>query len=159
MNPKLSTPIPTLPELATLRRRLACLSYEALLLIGVVGALIIPLAIFSAFTNQSVGIPAIRVTVFLGLALYFLWHWQPGRQTLPMRTWHLHLVTAGGKPPSLLQLALRYILAWPSIGLGGIGIVWAVFDRDRQFLHDRLAGTRIIFVPPTTASSPPPAGT
>jgi uncharacterized RDD family membrane protein YckC len=28
--------------------------------------------------------------------------------------------------------------------LGGIGLLYAVFDRDRQFLHDRLAGTRIV---------------
>jgi len=25
-----------------------------------------------------------------------------------------------------------------------LGILWAAIDRDRQFLHDRLAGTRII---------------
>jgi len=28
--------------------------------------------------------------------------------------------------------------------LGGIGLIWAFFDRDRQFLHDRLAGTRLV---------------
>jgi uncharacterized RDD family membrane protein YckC len=26
----------------------------------------------------------------------------------------------------------------------GAGILWALVDRDRQFLHDRLAGTRIV---------------
>ena len=26
----------------------------------------------------------------------------------------------------------------------GLGLLWALFDRDRQFLHDRLAGTRVI---------------
>jgi uncharacterized RDD family membrane protein YckC len=26
----------------------------------------------------------------------------------------------------------------------GAGFVWAWIDRDRQFLHDRLAGTRIV---------------
>jgi uncharacterized RDD family membrane protein YckC len=35
-------------------------------------------------------------------------------------------------------------LSWPSIVLGGAGILWALFDRDRQFLHDRLAGTQLI---------------
>jgi uncharacterized RDD family membrane protein YckC len=28
--------------------------------------------------------------------------------------------------------------------LGGSGVMWAFLDRDRQFLHDRLAGTRIV---------------
>jgi uncharacterized RDD family membrane protein YckC len=26
----------------------------------------------------------------------------------------------------------------------GAGFTWAFFDRDRQFLHDRIAGTRIV---------------
>jgi len=30
------------------------------------------------------------------------------------------------------------------LGLCGLGLVWALFDRERQFLHDRLAGTRIV---------------
>jgi hypothetical protein len=28
--------------------------------------------------------------------------------------------------------------------LGGIGLFWAVFDPEKQFLHDRIAGSRII---------------
>jgi uncharacterized RDD family membrane protein YckC len=30
----------------------------------------------------------------------------------------------------------------------GVGFLWALFDRDRQFLHDRIAGTRIEFAEP-----------
>jgi uncharacterized RDD family membrane protein YckC len=26
----------------------------------------------------------------------------------------------------------------------GLGFAWALFDRDRQFLHDRLAGTALV---------------
>lgn len=133
--------------------------YEALLLIGVFGVLIIPLVLFSAVASHTPPIPALRVYVFLGLALYFVWHWHAKYQTLAMRTWQLRIVTTAGSHPTLARLAWRYVLAWPSIGLAGIGILWALFDRDRRFLHDRLAGTCIIFAPPTTASSPPPAGT
>lgn len=133
--------------------------YEALLLVGVLGVLIIPLVLFGASTNRMPSIPVLRVYVFLGLATYCIWHWHAKRQTLAMRTWHLRIVAADGSHPTLARFAWRYVLAWPSIGLAGIGIVWALLDREGQFLHDRLAGTRIIFVPPTTASSPPPAGT
>ncbi|HET7776841.1 MAG TPA: RDD family protein, partial [Azospira sp.] len=31
-----------------------------------------------------------------------------------------------------------------SLGFFGAGIVWSLFDRERQFLHDRLAGTRLV---------------
>ncbi len=146
-------------ELATLRRRLASLLYEFLLLLGIVAGLAIPLVFISALANAPIPIATLRVYLFLGLAVYFLWHWHGGRQTLAMRTWRLRILTPSGMPASLTQLALRYTLAWPSYLLFGVGVLWALVDRDRQFLHDRLAGTRLIFVPPTTASPPPPAGT
>jgi hypothetical protein len=33
----------------------------------------------------------------------------------------------------------------PSLLWFGVGLFWALFDRDHQFLHDRLAGTQLIF--------------
>ena len=33
------------------------------------------------------------------------------------------------------------------LALAGAGFWWALFDRDRQFLHDRLARTRLVRVP------------
>lgn len=149
-----STPLP----LAGIRRRLASMFYESLLLLGVFVVLLIPLVIFSAAFNTGLPVSILRAYVFLSLAWYFIWHWRRG-QTLSMRTWHLRIVALDGATPSLGQLALRYVVAWPSVMLGGAGIIWSVFDRERQFLHDRLAGTRIISVPPTTTSTPPPAKT
>ncbi|MDR2001085.1 MAG: RDD family protein [Zoogloeaceae bacterium] len=140
----------TQPEiLPGIRRRLASMFYEALLLLGVLAVMIVPLVLLGAFAHIQFSIPALRVYVALGLALYFLWHWSGGRQTLAMRTWKLLIVLPTGSAPPLWRLALRYVLAWPSLFLGGIGILWALIDRDRQFLHDRLAGTRVIFAPPT----------
>jgi uncharacterized RDD family membrane protein YckC len=119
--------------------------YEALLLIGVLAALfVLPNLILAVATGIILPRPAIRVYIFLVLACYFIWHWRGGGQTLAMRTWKLQIVSKTDEVPSLLQLALRYVLAWPSIGLG-VGILWALVDRDRQFLHDRLAGTKIVF--------------
>lgn len=139
-----------IPEpLPSIRRRLASMLYESLLLLGVLAAMIVPLVLLGAFAGIQLSIATLRVYMSLGLALYFLWHWSGGRQTLAMRTWKLSIATpAGGLPPPW-RLALRYALAWPSLALGGVGILWALVDRDRQFLHDRLAGTRIIFAPPT----------
>lgn len=140
------------PVLPGIGRRLGAMSYEALLLVGVLAILIVPLIVLGWGTQTLLPIPWVRIYVFLGLAAYFIWHWHGGRQTLAMRTWKLRIAGADGGPPQLRQLAVRYVLAWPSIGLFGLGILWAFVDRDRQFLHDRLAGTRIEFsgAPPTT---------
>jgi uncharacterized RDD family membrane protein YckC len=61
-----------------------------------------------------------------------------------MKTWKLRLVGAGGTRITLRQATVRYICAWPCLVLGGIGILYAPFDRERRFLHDRLADTSIV---------------
>jgi uncharacterized RDD family membrane protein YckC len=136
-------------QLPGIRRRLASMLYESLLLLGVLAVMIVPLFLLAATANILVPGAIMRVYVFLCLALYFIWHWRFGHQTLAMRTWKLTIATPAGTAPALWRLALRYVLAWPSLALCGAGILWALVDRDRQFLHDRLAGTRIIFAPPT----------
>jgi uncharacterized RDD family membrane protein YckC len=135
--------------LPSIRRRMVAMLYESLLLLGILAVMIVPLVILGAVGHIQVPQPILRVYIFLGLALYFIWHWHSGRQTLAMRTWKLSISTPTGTVVPLWRLALRYVLAWPSLLLFGAGLVWAVFDRDRQFLHDRLAGTRVTFAPPT----------
>ena len=54
--------------------------------------------------------------------------------------------------PALIACAALGLTSKRDVGLAiGIGIAaWALtalFDRDRRFLHDRLAGTRIVALP------------
>ena len=92
---------------------------------------------------------AFQLYLFAVVGIYFILCWRQGGQTLPMKTWHLRLLAANGMPVTTGRAFLRYLLAWPSIGLAGAGILWALFDRDRQFLHDRFAGTRLVLVEKT----------
>jgi uncharacterized RDD family membrane protein YckC len=48
---------------------------------------------------------------------------------------------------TLKQAALRFVLALLGLLLAGAGFWWSLFDRDRQFFHDRIVGTRLIRVP------------
>ncbi len=149
------------PSLASVRRRLVTMLYESLLLLGVLSVtFMLPhLALGMAWGLVLPG-PLLVIHVFLVMGAYFIWYWRHGGQTLAMQTWKLKLVGNDHSAPSLPQLCLRYLLCWPSLLLYGAGLLWALFDRDRQFLHDRLSGTRIISVaPPTTASTRPPAKT
>ena len=131
-------------QIASLGRRLTCLLYESLVVFSIllIGFLI-PQSVFFAFGLQLGG-KILMLHIWLLLMFYFVWSWLNGRQTLPMKTWKLALSTADGSSLRPAQALLRYLAAWPSIGFFGIGIIWAVFDKDRQFLHDRIAGTRII---------------
>ena len=126
-------------------RRLASMLYESLVVFAVllIGFLL-PQILLSGFGLAMAG-RLLWLHVLLLLMVYFVWFWLNGGQTLPMKTWKLRLAGADGRPPRPLQALLRYLAAWPSILLGCIGLFWALVAKDRQFLHDRLAGTCIVF--------------
>ena len=126
-------------------RRLASMLYESLVVFAVllIGFLL-PQIVLNAF-GMVVSGKLLLLHVLALLMLYFVWFWLNGGQTLPMKTWKLRLVGEDGGSLRPLQAILRYLAAWPSILLCGIGIFWAFFDKDRQFLHDRIAGTRIVY--------------
>ncbi|WP_287695922.1 RDD family protein [Accumulibacter sp.] len=126
-------------------RRLASMCYESLLALAVLAVLLVlPHLILGAFAQRVASPRIIQAHGFLVLLIYFLWFWLHGGQTLAMKTWRIRLVSRDGLPLRPLQALLRYLLCWPSILLGGAGIAWALLDREGQFLHDRLAGTRLI---------------
>lgn len=127
-------------------RRLASMLYEVLLLLGVLSVtFIVPHVLLGVFAQRSAGPLLVQLHFFLVLLVYFLWFWLNGGQTLAMKTWKLRIVDAGGGRLRPAQALLRYLAAWPSLLLFGAGLVWALFDPERRFLHDRIAGTRIVF--------------
>lgn len=129
----------------SIRRRLASMFYESFLLIGVLSiAFVLPYLLIGLIWKTAVPGGLLWLHVFIVLLAYFGWLWKRNGQTLAMQTWKIKLVSANGAPMTNKQIFLRYALAWPSLLAGGVGILWALVDRDRQFLHDRLAGTRLI---------------
>lgn len=145
----------------TIRRRLASMVYDALLLIGVsFFGFMVPNIVLGVVFQTMLPQGFLYLNIVVVAAAYFLWFWSRRRQTLAMRTWKIELRSTGGGTPSMDQLLLRFALAWSSLlflavglnllaGLGLLfflaGLVWALVDRDRQFLHDRLSGTRLVF--------------
>ena len=120
--------------------------YESLLLLGVL-ALTFMLPHLLLGMSFGIALPGwfLLTHVVAVLGAYFLWYWSHGGQTLAMQTWKLQLASVNGESPTINRLLLRYALAWPSLLWFGVGLFWALLDRDHQFLHDRLAGTRLIF--------------
>lgn len=78
------------------------------------------------------------------VAGYFLWCWTHGGQTLAMKTWRVRVVTQDGAMISLFQALKRFLWAGLFLLPAGLGFWWALIDKDGQFLHDRLSGTRLV---------------
>ena len=159
---------PPLPP-APLKNRLFCMVYEGMLLFGV---LFIAGWLFSTLLQQRHALVlrhAQQAWQFLVLGAYFGWFWTHGGQTLAMKTWRVRVVCRDGRPLGWPRALLRYLLAWlwfiPGLAaawlIGAQGwmlmlipalnvVLWAMatrLDPDRQFLHDRIAGTRLALAP------------
>ncbi|WP_017450637.1 RDD family protein [Herbaspirillum rubrisubalbicans] len=157
-------------ELTTpsLRRRLSSMLYESMLLFGV---LFMSAWLFSTLLQQRNALylrHALEFWLFLVLGVYFIWFWTHGGQTLAMKTWRFKVVDRAGQPLGRGRAALRFLLAWlwilPGLALASVLrghpwllvlipaaniLLWALtsrLDPRGQFLHDRLAGTRLVDV-------------
>jgi uncharacterized RDD family membrane protein YckC len=130
-----------------LGRRLASGVYELLILAALAMVATFPfLAVFGDST-QGWRRHVLQVWLLVVAGAYFAWFWTRGGQTLPMKTWRIRLVRVDGAGVGLWRAIHRYVIAALGFLALGLGFWWALVDRDRQFLHDRLAGTALVDVP------------
>ena len=142
--------------------------YESMLLFGLV---VITGLIFGMLAEQRHALSmrhGLQAALMVAISVYFVWFWTHGGQTLAMKTWRIRLVTNEGKTLDTKRAIGRFLLAWGWF-LPGLAAAWAVdakawmlvlipaanvllwaltayLDPQRQFLHDRIAGTRIVSV-------------
>jgi uncharacterized RDD family membrane protein YckC len=152
----------------SLFKRLACWMYEGVLMFGVV---FISGYLFSALTQTRHAMEnrhSLQIFLFIVFGIYFVWLWSKG-QTLAMKTWHIRITDAKGKPISQARALLRYVLCYlwffPPLAVGyfthaqggamtvllvGWVLIYSLISRfhaQKQFLHDALAGTRLVDAP------------
>ena len=136
-------PLPASLQRVGLLRRMASAAYDAILLVPV---LFISSYLFLSLTQAFSGPfkrPLFQLWLVCVLAIYFTYCWTRSGQTLAMKTWRIRLAQPDGAPVRVRQALARFLLALCGLLLFGLGFWWALIDRDRQFLHDRLSGTRL----------------
>ncbi|MCP2041083.1 putative RDD family membrane protein YckC [Neisseria sp. HSC-16F19] len=162
----------TRPQPASLKRRLAALVYESLL-VGAVTVVAALLGGIVATVLQAVpflGTLAVSLLLLAAWWGYFWINWRRQGQTLPMRVWRIGLTDRHGRLPPKKQLQLRFAwacvfvvlipaLAYWALRHNGIppktataaALIWwilpwgfALMNPQRQFLYDYLAGTQLV---------------
>ncbi|MFZ6674378.1 RDD family protein [Undibacterium sp. Xuan67W] len=151
-----------------LRRRLICMVYEAMLLFGVV---FVAGMIFDVWTQSRHALTlrhARETWLFFVLGVYFVFFWSRSGQTLAMKTWSIKVIDDTRPKLPVTKAIVRYCLAWmwflPGLAIAyqlelkawyavtavTINVIlWSLttrLDKDGQFLHDKLAKTRLVHV-------------
>jgi uncharacterized RDD family membrane protein YckC len=151
-----------------LLRRLSAMTYEAVLLFGLVFVVSFPLLALTGWTHplQPLQRWALQALLFVAIGAYFITCWVRSGQTLAMKSWRLRVVDRHGGLLTPRRAALRYLLAWSLFAPGlvyaavaGAGIAanllallislvamagLAKIDRGGRMLHDRLLGSRVV---------------
>lgn len=124
-----------------LKRLMACV-YEFLILVAI-WMLFIWLYV-SLFGDATVDSKRLWLQLLLWVitGVYFVMCWVKTGQTLAMQAWKMKIVAHDGGLLNLRQAALRYVLASLLTLLFGISLLYMFVNRQRQFLHDRLLGSR-----------------
>jgi len=154
----------------TVKRRVTAMVYEFFLLFAVEMLAVLVYILLTGNRQEPIFQHGLKLYLFLVTGLYFTWCWRDSGHTLAMKTWRIKLVQAGHARLPWRTAIVRYLLAWgwfaPTLlvcalfGLHAKGeiaialavgvVAWALtalLDKERQFLHDRLAGTRLILLP------------
>ena len=144
--------------------------YEAFLLTAVEALAIFVYLLLTRNQHTPVIDHGRNAVFFLVAAAYFIHFWTDSGHTLAMKTWRIKLVMVGLPKVPFRAAAIRYLAAWGwflpalaacyafhwtsarevsaalAVGIGAWALT-AFLDKDRQFLHDKLAGTRLIALP------------
>lgn len=163
----MTAPVEAGAKPAGLARRLAAFLYEGVLLFGVV---FFAGFLYSVLTRQQHALQGrigLGIFIFIVLGLYFVGFWTRSGQTLAMKTWHLRVVDAAGRPLTATRALARYLASWLwflpallstwALGLHSGGaivgslvagvlayLLIARLHPERQFLHDTICGSRVI---------------
>lgn len=155
---------------ASLWRRFGAFTHELLFLVAYLFIVGLIFAALSGESTKSIR-PQIltgpiawlqRAYLFLSIGGYVVYFWTEGRRTLAFKTWALRLQSVDGREVTMKQAVIRYLATWigPALGLAmfmfigksgsawwilGVfaNFLWALVDPAKQFLHDRIAGTRV----------------
>jgi uncharacterized RDD family membrane protein YckC len=164
----------------SLKRRFISMIYETLLLTAVEFLAVTVYLLLTLNAHSAVLDAGRSMVVVLAAAAYFIVSWCGSGHTLAMKTWRIKLIKVGTMRVPPRAAAIRFVCAWGAIApalliIHGLGLMtsrtgtwsamvillvnvvaWsltALFDKDRQFLHDRIAGTRLIELPKRSKKS------
>lgn len=158
--------------------------YESLLLAAVEIFAVAVYTLLTLNTHSFLTSLGLNLVVLLTAGAYFVYSWTGSGHTLAMKTWRIKVIQVGSVRVPMRAAIIRFVCALgaimpalviihftklmtssagtrTAIGILLVNIIlWALavfLDKDRQFLHDRIAGTRLIELPKRAKKTAAPA--
>lgn len=136
------------PEPAGLARRLAALVYDLLLLTALLICFTLIVVAVRGFRAVEPGTWWFPISLAAVSVLFFGGCWTRGARTLGMQAWRLRIEREDGSAVGWRHALLRCAVAWIALLPAGLGYWWSLTDPRRRCWHDRLSGTRIVYLRP-----------
>ncbi len=142
----------TLAKQPSLFRRLGAMLYDSVLLLGILmlatALTAIPYEIMTGTKvyDESLPLTLMRLYLLAVAALFYVYFWTRGGQTLGMRAWRFRVISDDGTNLRLGRAFSRF--GWSIISLlpAGLGFWWSLIDRDRLTWHDRKSHSRLVML-------------
>ena len=131
----------------SLFKRIACMLYESILVFAILFVAGVVYRALMGDPHSDFEQHLFFMYSWLIIGVYFVYCWVKSGQTLAMQTWRIQLLRLDGNPLSLGQAVRRYVIASFSLMFFGLGFLWAIFDREGLYLHDRFTGGRLFELP------------
>lgn len=151
---------------APLWRRFAAMVYDGLLILALLFMagflnLFIQLQIFGnerllAMTEQgyNLGGPFFYSSLLVMIYGFFGFFWTRSGQTLGMQAWRIKIVTPDNQLITPWQSIIRFATAVPALSLVGIGLLWALVDRQKRSWQDLASSSMVILLDKPTQKAP-----
>ena len=130
---------------ASFVKRLMAMLYDSLLIMAV--WMLVGYIAIACNGGEAVQGLWFRGLLWLATFAFFALFWVRSGQTLGMVAWRLRLEDNDGYVLNLQQALVRFVCATASFGIGGLGYLWMLFNKDRLTWHDKWASSRIVQLP------------
>ena len=123
------------PEIPGFFRYFAAIFYDTLLLIAIfflATAILLPLNSGEAIKSPI----AFPLYLFSLGFLFYGWFWTHGGQTLGLQAWKIRLISTESAKITWQQAFIRYLSAYCSWLIIGLGFLWRIWQKDKRTWHD-----------------------
>ncbi|MGC3871829.1 RDD family protein [Halomonas sp. GXIMD04776] len=130
---------------AGLLRRLAAMIYDSLVLMAI--WMLVGFVGVALNEGEAIESPFFHSVLLIVTFVFFAFFWMRAGMTLGMQAWRLRVQSVEGNTLTLPQCLVRFVAAFFSLALGGLGYWWILFDSEQRSWSDIASNSRVVVLP------------